>query len=279
MTGIDLVREMFRIADGEELGYTDPVVRGHSIEFRVNAEDAGRGFLPAPGTITTMNAPSGPGVRLDAGYEAGMTVPQSFDSLVAKLIVTGQSRTEALERSRRALAELEIEGMPTVLPFHRAIVADPAFTSEPFTVHTRWIETEFDNTVEPYAGSDDTEASRAREKVLVEVGGRRLEVVLPAGFGSAAPAPASRTPRRGGGVTKRAAVGGDALVSSMQATVAMVARTDGDLVDTGDLVVVIEAMKMEQAVTAHKPGMITKLNVTAGQTIANGAVICEIVDM
>ncbi len=153
VAGIDLVREMFRIADGQPLGYTDPVARGHSIEFRINAEDAGRNFLPAPGTLTAMRTPSGPGVRLDSGYEAGMTVPQTFDSLVAKLIVTGRSRTEALERSRRALAELEIEGMPTVLPFHRAVVADPAFTSEPFTVHTRWIETEFGNDIPPYAGS------------------------------------------------------------------------------------------------------------------------------
>ncbi|MEU4539779.1 biotin carboxylase N-terminal domain-containing protein [Streptosporangium sp. NPDC023825] len=279
VTGIDLVREMFRIADGEPLGYTDPAVRGHSIEFRINAEDAGRNFLPAPGTITRMSTPSGPGVRLDAGYEAGKTVPQTFDSLVAKLIVTGQSRAAALERSRRALAELEIEGMPTVLPFHRAIVADPAFTSEPFTVHTRWIETEFDNTIPPHSGTGDIEVARPREKVLIEVGGRRLEVVLPAGFGSAAQAPAPRTPRRGGGMARQAPAGGDALVSSMQATVAMVARIDGDLVDTGDLVVVIEAMKMEQAITAHKPGMITNLGVTAGQTIASGAVICEIVDM
>ncbi|MFF3441499.1 acetyl/propionyl/methylcrotonyl-CoA carboxylase subunit alpha [Streptosporangium sp. NPDC002721] len=279
VTGIDLVREMFRVADGEPLGYTDPVVRGHSIEFRINAEDAGRGFLPAPGTITSMNAPSGPGVRLDAGYEAGMTVPQTFDSLVAKLIVTGQSRAMALERSRRALAELEIEGMPTVLPFHRAIVADPAFTSEPFTVHTRWIETEFDNTIPPHPGTGDVEVPQPREKVLIEVGGRRLEVVMPAGFGSAAPAPAPKPPRRGGGMAKQAPVGGDALVSSMQATIAMVARIDGDLVDTGDLVVVIEAMKMEQPVTAHKPGMITNLGVTPGQTIAAGAVICEIIDM
>ncbi|WP_433368938.1 acetyl/propionyl/methylcrotonyl-CoA carboxylase subunit alpha [Streptosporangium sp. CA-115845] len=279
VTGLDLVREMFRIADGQPLGYTDPVVRGHSIEFRINAEDAGRDFLPMPGTLTAMRIPSGPGVRLDSGYEAGETVPQAFDSLVAKLIVTGQSRTEALERSRRALAELEIEGVPTVLPFHRAIVADPAFTSTPFTVHTRWIETEFDNTIPPYAGPGDIDVPRLRERVIVEVGGRRLEVVLPAGFGPAVPAPAPRTPRRGVDMAKQLPVGGNALVNSMQATVVMVARTDGDLVDTGDLVVVIEAMKMEQAITAHKPGMITSLSVAGGQTIATGAVICEIIDI
>ncbi|MFB9682288.1 acetyl-CoA carboxylase biotin carboxyl carrier protein subunit, partial [Streptosporangium vulgare] len=165
------------------------------------------------------------------------------------------------------------------LPFHRAVVSDPAFTGDPFTVHTRWIETEFDNTIPPHPGTGDAEVPEPREKVLIEVGGRRLEVVLPASFGPAAPAPAPRTPRRGGGMARQAPVGGDALVSSMQATVAMVARIDGDLVDTGDLVVVIEAMKMEQAITAHKPGMITNLGVTAGQTIAAGAVICEITDM
>ncbi|MEU0485670.1 biotin carboxylase N-terminal domain-containing protein, partial [Streptosporangium sp. NPDC006013] len=188
VAGVDLVREMFRIADGEELGYGDPVLRGHSIEFRINAEDAGRGFLPAPGTITRMSAPSGPGVRLDSGYEAGMTVPQSFDSLVAKLIVTGASRAQALERSRRALAEFEIDGMPTVLPFHRAVVADPAFTGEPFSVHTRWIETEFDNTIAPHAGEHGAaEEPGERQRITVEVAGKRLEVVLPAGFAAGNP--------------------------------------------------------------------------------------------
>ncbi len=157
VSGIDLVREMFRIADGQPLGYDDPPVRGHSIEFRINAEDPGRHFLPAPGTISRWRPPSGPGVRLDAGYAAGLTVPQAFDSLIAKLIVTGASRDQALERSRRALAEFEVGGMPTVLPFHRAVVRHPAFTSEPFTVHTRWIETEFDGDLPPYAPSD-TEA-------------------------------------------------------------------------------------------------------------------------
>ncbi len=153
VSGIDLVREMFRIADGEPLGYGDPDARGHSIEFRINAEDAGRGFLPAPGTITGWRQPSGPGVRLDSGYTAGQTVPQSFDSLIAKLIVTGASREQALQRARRALAEFEVDGMPTVLPFHRAVVSDPAFTDEPFRVHTRWIETEFSNEIPPYPGT------------------------------------------------------------------------------------------------------------------------------
>ena len=161
VSGIDLVREMFRIADGQELSHRDPQIRGHSIEFRINAEDPGRNFLPAPGTITRWQPPSGPGVRLDAGYAAGMTVPQSFDSLIAKLIVTGASRKQALERSRRALAEFEVDGMPTVLPFHRAVVNDPAFTSEPFSVHTRWIETEFDCDIPPYSAAGGTADDQA----------------------------------------------------------------------------------------------------------------------
>ncbi|MFI7461011.1 acetyl/propionyl/methylcrotonyl-CoA carboxylase subunit alpha [Nonomuraea sp. NPDC049646] len=281
VAGVDLVREMFRIADGELLGYDDPALRGHSIEFRINAEDAGRNFLPAPGTLTAMRAPAGPGVRLDAGYEAGMTVPQTFDSLVAKLIVTGRTRHEALDRARRALAEFEIDGMPTVLPFHRAVVTDPAFTSEPFAVHTRWIETEWDNPVEPYAGevAATPAAPAARETVTVEVGGKRLEVVLPAGLGMAGPAPAAaKAPRRSGGARKHATAGGDALVSPMQGTIVKVVATDGDVVSEGDTVVVLEAMKMEQPLTAHKSGTVTGLSAAVGQTVTSGATICEIKD-
>lgn len=279
VAGIDLVREMFRIADGEPLGYDDPVVRGHSIEFRINAEDAGRNFLPAPGTLTTLRPPSGPGVRLDSGYEAGMTVPGTFDSLVAKLIVTGRTRQEALERSRRALAEFEISGMPTVLPFHRAVVSDPAFTSAPFSVHTRWIETEWDNPIAPYEGEVASAEAPARETVTVEVGGKRLEVVLPAGLGGAAPAPAAnKAPRRGGGKAKKAAAGGDTLVSPMQGTIVKVVASDGDAVSEGDTVVVLEAMKMEQPLTAHKSGTITGLTAAVGQTVTAGATICEIKD-
>ncbi|MEV4801957.1 biotin carboxylase N-terminal domain-containing protein [Nonomuraea sp. NPDC049421] len=284
VAGIDLVREMFRIADGEPLGYDDPALRGHSIEFRVNAEDAGRNFLPAPGTLTTLRAPSGPGVRLDSGYEAGMTVPGTFDSLVAKLIVTGRTRQEALERSRRALAEFEITGMPTVLPFHRAVVTDPAFVSEPFSVHTRWIETEWDNPVAPYDGDVAAGEEPARETVTVEVGGKRLEVVLPAGLGAglgdAAPAQAARgkAPRRAGGGSKKPAAGGDALVSPMQGTIVKVVAGDGDTVNEGDTVVVLEAMKMEQPLTAHKSGTVTGLTAAVGQTVTSGATICEIKD-
>ncbi|MBG0827964.1 ATP-grasp domain-containing protein [Planomonospora sp. ID67723] len=286
VSGIDLVREMFRIADGEELGYGDPELRGHSIEFRINAEDAGRGFLPAPGTITRMTAPSGPGVRLDAGYEAGMTVPQSFDSLVAKLVVTGATRRQALERARRALAEFEVDGMPTVLPFHRVVVEDPAFVpadeNEPFSVHTRWIETEFDNTIAPYAGESGQEEEPAeRERVVVEVGGKRLEVVLPAGLGTAGAsrtAPASTPRRRGGSAAKKAVASGDALVSPMQGTIVKVVAADGDTVAAGDVVVVLEAMKMEQPLTAHKAGTVTGLAAAVGQTVTSGAVICDIKD-
>jgi acetyl-CoA/propionyl-CoA carboxylase, biotin carboxylase, biotin carboxyl carrier protein len=283
VSGIDLVREMFRIADGQELGYDDPPLRGHSIEFRINAEDPGRNFLPAPGTITTWRPPSGPGVRLDAGYAAGMTVPQAFDSLIAKLIVTGADRGQALERSRRALAEFDIGGMPTVLPFHRAVTDDPAFTSEPFTVHTRWIETEFAGNLPPYAGDQASPDGQVgdRERITVEVGGKRLEVVLPAGFGAAsgpaqAPARRPRRERSGGGSSGGKQADGDALVSPMQGTIVKIVAEEGQAVSAGDTVVVLEAMKMEQPLTAHKDGTVTGLAVQVGQTVSSGETICEL---
>ncbi|WP_067134415.1 acetyl/propionyl/methylcrotonyl-CoA carboxylase subunit alpha [Microtetraspora malaysiensis] len=286
VTGIDLVREMFRIACGEEIGYKDPKVRGHSIEFRINAEDAGRGFLPAPGTITRWQAPSGPGVRLDAGYDQGETVPGSFDSLVAKLIVTGRDRTQALERSRRALAEFVVEGMPTVLPFHRVVVDDPAFigNGKRFGVHTRWIETEFDNTIAPYAGDTATAEPGAVERITVEVGGKRLEVVLPAGLGATGAAASARPnggrPKRAGGSRKAggAAASGDALTSPMQGTIVKVAVEDGAVVTEGDVIVVLEAMKMEQPLTAHKAGTVTGLSAQVGAGVTAGSTICEIKD-
>ena len=282
VTGIDLVREMFRIADGQQLDYPDPAPRGHSIEFRINAEDAGRGFLPAPGTITELNWPSGPGVRVDAGYAVGMTVPQAFDSLLAKIIITGASRTEALQRARRALDECVVGGMPTVLPFHRAVVRDPAFTAAPFHVHTRWIETEFNNTIEPYSGPPAGQAEAApRERITVEVGGKRLEVVLPAGLGTAGPAaaPARRAPRghRAGRDTAGPA-SGDELASPMQGTITKIVAAEGEHVSAGDTVVVLEAMKMEQPLTAHKDGTVTGLTVQIGQTVTAGAVICQLKD-
>jgi acetyl-CoA/propionyl-CoA carboxylase biotin carboxyl carrier protein len=283
VAGVDLVREMFRIADGEPLGYGDPELRGHSIEFRINAEDAGRGFLPAPGTVTGWQAPSGPGVRLDSGYDLGQTVPQAFDSLVAKLIVTGATRRQAIERSRRALAEFVIEGMPTVLPFHRAVLEDPAFISDPFTVHTRWIETEFDNRIAPYEGPAEQADEPEREKVTVEVGGKRIEVVLPAGLGASGPAAQGRgagaqPPRRAGGRKTGPAASGDSLVSPMQGTIVKVVVEDGATVAAGDTIVVLEAMKMEQPLTAHKAGTVTGLSAEVGQSVTSGATICEIKD-
>ncbi|RSN70311.1 acetyl/propionyl/methylcrotonyl-CoA carboxylase subunit alpha [Actinomadura sp. WAC 06369] len=287
VAGVDLVREMFRIADGEELGYGDPELRGHSIEFRLNAEDAGRGFLPAVGTLTAFDPPTGPGVRLDSGYVSGQTVPQAFDSLIAKLIVTGASRRQAVERARRALAEFTIDGMPTVLPFHQAVLDDPAFVpaddAEPFAVHTRWIETEFDNTIPPFdAVPASAEAAGERERVTVEVGGKRVEVVLPAGLGASAVggAAAGQAPakRRAGKKGAAAQASGDSLVSPMQGTIVKIVAADGAAVEAGDTVVVLEAMKMEQPLTAHKAGTITGLSAEVGQTVTAGASICDIKD-
>jgi acetyl-CoA/propionyl-CoA carboxylase biotin carboxyl carrier protein len=285
VTGIDLVREMFRIADGEELGYDDPAVVGHSIEFRINAEDPGRNFMPAPGTLTGWRPPLGPGVRVDEGYRSGMTVPGSFDSLVAKIIVTGADRTQALARSRRALAELVIEGMPTVVPFHRAVLDDPAFIAADgrFGVHTRWIETEFSSELPPYAEvPGETPEPVERSRVVVEVNGKRLEVLVPAGLGatngSGAAAPARKPVRRGAGATAAKAPSGNALTSPMQGTIVKVAVADGDHVEQGDLVVVLEAMKMEQPLTAHRAGTITGLSAPVGSTVTSGSTLCEIVD-
>ena len=292
ITGIDLVREMFRVADGQELGYGDPATHGHAIEFRVNAEDPGRGFLPAPGTITRWRQPSGPGVRVDAGYGPGMTVPQAFDSLLAKLIVTGANRRQALERARRALTEFEVGGMPTVLPFHQAVVNDPAFTAEPFSVHTRWIETEFAGSIPPYSGSPGQTGGAAaggqpeRERITVEVQGKRLEVVLPAGLGRAG-APAAPRPAGPGGAagrdrrsTRSGAGGGDGdtLTSPMQGTIVKIVAGEGQRVSAGDPIVILEAMKMEQPLTAHKDGTVTGLAVKVGQTVAAGEALCQLKD-
>ncbi|MCW2805015.1 MAG: ATP-grasp protein [Propionibacteriaceae bacterium] len=285
VTRLDLVREMFRIADGEALGYDDPVVTGHSIEFRINAEDAGRNFMPAPGTLTAWRPPAGPGVRVDEGYLAGMTVPGSFDSLVAKIIVTGADREQALARSRRALAEFVIEGMPTVVPFHRAVLDDPAFTSPDghFGVHTRWIETEFTGTIPPYDGPVGAAPEPVeKSKVVVEVNGKRIEVVVPAGLGAmngAGPAAKAKKPaRRGGSGSNAKAPSGNALTSPMQGTIVKVAVADGDVVAAGDLIVVLEAMKMEQPLTAHRGGTVTGLTAEVGATVTSGSTLCEILD-
>jgi acetyl-CoA/propionyl-CoA carboxylase biotin carboxyl carrier protein len=283
VTGIDLVREMFRIAAGEELGYDDPEVVGHSFEFRINAEDGGRNFMPAPGTLTKWDPPSGPGVRVDGGYVAGETIPGNFDSLVAKLIVTGRDRTQALERARRALAEFVVDGMPTVIPFHAAVVEDPAFVGddEKFDIYTDWIETDFDNQITPYAGeSAEADEPIERQRVTVEVGGRRLEVVLPAGLGgiSAGGSAGPKKPKRAAGKKAGSAVSGDAVTSPMQGTIVKVAVEDGATVAEGDVVVVLEAMKMEQPLKAHKAGTITGLSAAVGAAVSHGEVLCEIRD-
>jgi acetyl-CoA/propionyl-CoA carboxylase biotin carboxyl carrier protein len=288
VTGIDLVREQFRLARGEKLGYDDPEVRGHSVEFRITGEDPGRNFMPAPGTITALKNPTGPGIRIDSGVEQGDVISGNFDSMLSKLIVTGATRTQALQRSRRALEEMLVEGIPTVIPFDLAVVSHPDFAPEegPFSVHTRWIETEFVNELPAWtpagAGTDAAEEAGERRTVVVEVAGKRLEVALPAslGFGGAAsgggkPAKSKKRSRSGGAAV---AAGGNALTSPMQGTIVKVAVAEGDVVTEGDLVVVLEAMKMEQPLTAHRSGTVTGLAAAAGQTVAAGAVIATIED-
>ncbi|MEV7648937.1 biotin carboxylase N-terminal domain-containing protein [Arthrobacter sp. NPDC089319] len=287
VTGIDLVREQFRLARGEELGYDDPEVRGHSFEFRINGEDAGRNFMPAPGVVETLRLPTGPGVRVDSGIEAGEVVGGNFDSMLAKLIITGSTRAQALERARRALDEMEIGGMPTVLPFHRAVVADPAFAPEDgaFSIHTRWIETEFQNDIPAFQSAPAAAADEdgERQRVTVEVGGKRLEVVLPAGLGSGtgSAAKSNGKPKRArgrSGAAAGASASGDGLASPMQGTIVKVAVAEGDTVAEGDLVVVLEAMKMEQPLTAHKAGTISGLSAKPGDTVSAGAVLATIAD-
>ncbi|WP_127783868.1 acetyl/propionyl/methylcrotonyl-CoA carboxylase subunit alpha [Rhodococcus sp. X156] len=283
-TGMDLVRAQFRIAEGKALEITeDPEPRGHSFEFRLNGEDVGRGFLPAPGTVTRFVPPAGPGVRNDVGVESGSVIGGQFDSMLGKLIVSGADRKQALERSRRALDELVVEGMATVVPFHRLVVRDPAFigTDEGFDVHTRWIETEWENTVEPFGGAvpadDDT---TPRQTVVVEVGGRRLEVSLPGdlalgGGGGAAAAKKPKSRKRSGG---GAAASGNSVVAPMQGTVVKVAVEEGQQVTAGELIAVLEAMKMENPVTAHKDGTISGLSVEPGAAVTQGTVLCELND-
>ncbi|RPF22462.1 acetyl/propionyl/methylcrotonyl-CoA carboxylase subunit alpha [Myceligenerans xiligouense] len=297
VTGIDLVREQFRIAAGEKLGYGAPEIRGHSFEFRINGEDPAAGFMPAPGKLDRIVWPSGPGVRVDTGVVEGDAVSGNFDSMIAKLIVTGATRAQAVQRARRALRELRIEGIPTVVPFHRAVLEAPAFVPEPvsgtnaasgaFAVHTRWIETEFAETVKGLgpalvsAPSPESDPEELAERVVVEVGGRRLEVVLPVGLGVAAgkarSANAARRPGRRSGGSKSAATG-NTLASPMQGTIVKVAVTEGDQVAEGDLVVVLEAMKMEQPLVAHRSGTVTALVAQAGAGVTAGAAICEITD-
>ncbi|NTV39733.1 MAG: ATP-grasp domain-containing protein, partial [Demequinaceae bacterium] len=288
VTGVDLVREQFRIAAGEAISNLAPQVRGHAFEFRINGEDPSNGFMPAPGRINTFTMPGGPGVRVDAGVRQGDTVSGNFDSMVAKLIVWGATRDEALERSRRALAEMKIEGIPTVLPFHRAVVDSPEFAAADgvLGVYTTWIETGFASQVKALGASAaaidaQDEESGATERVVVEVGGKRLEVVLPAALAQAGRAraragvPARRTARKAPGAR---AASGVTLASPMQGTIVKVAVEEGATVAEGDLIVVLEAMKMEQPLTAHKAGTVTRLTAAIGTSVTAGATICEILD-
>lgn len=269
VTGIDLVREQFRIAMGEELGYEDPIIRGHSIEFRINGEDPGRSFLPAPGRITQWVLPTGPGVRVDAGFKDGDTIGGNFDSLLAKLIVTGSTREQALERARRALKEFQIDGLATALPFHRAIVEDPAFTKD-FKVYTSYIENEFVNEIPVFVpASVQIQSHAAPEHLVAEINGHRFEVLLHA------PEPVHKRHRAKKGMS--GVVTGDALTSPMQGTVVKIAVAEGDHVEIGDLIIVLEAMKMEQALVAHKSGLISNLTAGIGESVSNGATLCDII--
>jgi acetyl-CoA/propionyl-CoA carboxylase biotin carboxyl carrier protein len=278
VSGVDLVRQQFRIADGEKLDFEDPTPRGHSFEFRINAEDAGRGFLPAPGTVTEWQAPSGPGVRMDAGYVKGDTVPGAYDSLLGKLIVTGATRKEAIERSRRALADFEVGGMPTLIPFHRVVLDDPDFIDEPFRVHTRWIETEWTGSVPAYdGGAADGGEAADRERIVVEVGGRRIEVSVPGGLAASRPtAGGGKPPSAHKAAAGKAAASGDSVTAPMQGTIVKVAVADGDIVEAGDLIVVLEAMKMEQPINAHQAGTVTGLAANVGDVVTSGSVVCEL---
>ena len=283
ISGLDLVREQFRIARGEKIEEKDPVLRGHSFEFRINGEDAGRSFMPAPGTIEKMTVPTGPGVRWDSGFVAGDVIGGNFDSMLAKLIVTGADRKQALQRARRALAELTIEGMPTVIPFHRVVLDDSAFAPAEggeFKVHTRWIETEFNNTIPMYSGAPGSVGSDEDERttVVVEVNGKRMEVSLPDLGGGAkhTAKPAASKTRKSRSARGAAKGGGDELTSPMQGTIVKVAASDGDTVAEGDLILVLEAMKMEQPITAHKAGKVSGLSAKAGDTVTSGAVLATI---
>jgi len=270
VTGIDLVREQFRIAMGESLGFDDPVIRGHSIEFRINGEDPGRSFLPAPGRITDWVIPTGPGVRVDAGFKNGDTIGGNFDSLLAKLIVTGATREQAIERARRALAEFSIEGLATALPFHRAILEDSAFIQN-FKIYTSYIENEFNNEIPMYqAPVVPLETHMAPEHLVAEVNGKRFEVLVHA------PKPVVKRHRAKQSMAGGA--GGAALNSPMQGTVVKIAVKEGDRVEVGDLVIVLEAMKMEQPLMAHKAGVISSLSTVIGATVSSGTALCDIID-
>jgi acetyl-CoA/propionyl-CoA carboxylase biotin carboxyl carrier protein len=285
VTGLDLVREQFRLAEGGVLDYADPVVKGHSFEFRINGEDAGRNFMPAPGPVKLFKAPSGPGVRVDTGVESGDVISGSFDSMIAKLIVTGSTREEALARSRRALDEMQVEGLPTVLPFHRKIVNDPAFIGDTaknsFGIYTRWIETEWTNDIEAWNGIHDQDAPAGeRNNVVVEVDGKRIEVSMPqrilTGSSNHAVPHAGSAPKRKSHGTASGASSGNVVKAPMQSTVVKIAVAVGDTVAEGDLLIVLEAMKMEQPMLANKSGVVKSISAEIGVTIAAGTVLLEL---
>lgn len=270
VTGIDLVREQFRIAMGESLGFDDPVIRGHSLEFRINGEDPGRSFLPAPGRITSWNLPTGPGVRVDAGFRNGDVIGGNFDSLLAKLIVTGATRKEAIERARRALAEFEVGGLATAIPFHRAILEDPAYT-ENFTIYTSYIENEFNNQIPAFQSPiQDVQTKVAAEKLVAEVNGKRFEILVHA------PEPVVK--RHRAKQASASGASGTGLTSPMQGTVVKIAVTEGQQVSAGDLIIVLEAMKMEQPLNAHRDGVIKNLKAVIGETVAAATVLCDIIE-
>jgi acetyl-CoA/propionyl-CoA carboxylase biotin carboxyl carrier protein len=270
VTGIDLVRQQFRIATGEDLGFDDPQIRAHSFEFRINGEDPGRSFLPAPGRITQWQIPTGPGVRVDAGFRNGDTIGGNFDSLLAKLIVTGSTREEAVQRARRALAEFNVGGLATALPFHRAIMDDPAFT-ENFSIYTSYIENEFKNEIPPFAQSAlESQTHAAAEHLVTEINGKRFEIFVHA------PEPVHKRHRAKQGASGASA--GTALTSPMQGTVVKVAVQEGQKVEAGELIIVLEAMKMEQPLSAHRSGVISNLSAIIGETVSSGSTLCDIID-
>ncbi len=281
VTGLDLVREQFRIAEGGVIDYGDPVPHGHSFEFRINGEDPGNGFLPAPGPVSLFKAASGPGVRVDTGVGSGDVVSGSFDSMLGKVIVTGATREEALQRARRALDEFEVQGLPTVLPFHRKILRDPAFTAEngAFGVYTLWIENEFVNDIAPWEGEVAPIAGDSkRQTVAVEVDGRRVEVTMPANLIPLSDQDVTRGPApkraKGGSV---AGASGDAVTAPMQATVVKLAVEEGQRVAAGDQLVVLEAMKMEQSIQAPHDGVVADVDAPVGQTVPSGHVLLNVV--
>ncbi len=283
VAGWDLVREQFRIAEGRELSRKEtPALHGHSIEFRINGEDAAAGFMPSPGRVTRYVEPAGPGVRMDSGIQEGAVIGGQFDSMLAKLIVWGEDRDQAIQRARRALAEYQVEGLPTVIPFHQAILEDPAFVADggEFRVYTRWIEEEWDNQLEAYQEpleADTTdEVALPREAVVVEIDGRRVEVSLPGEL--LATRGTLRRARNRRGAAAQQQITGDTVAAPMQGTVIKVAVNDGDTVAEGDTILVLEAMKMENAVKAHKPGVVTGLSITAGEGVTKNQPLGEILD-